>query len=154
MTAQKGVYDVINITKLYLLNSSPIIIPFQSNIPGKSCGIILIIYILGGGGGGGVHAAYGSSQSRGEIRAIAAGLHHSHSNAGFQGMSATYTTAHGNAGSLTCWARPGIKAATSWILVGFLTAELQWELLGLVILVMVILYDERCHAFRTISDQL
>ena len=31
----------------------------------------------------------------------------------------TYTTAQGNAGSLTHWARPGIKPATSWFLVGF-----------------------------------
>ena len=29
-------------------------------------------------------AAYGSSQARGHIRAAAAGLHHSHSNAGFE----------------------------------------------------------------------
>ena len=29
-----------------------------------------------------VYAAYGSSQARGQIGAIAAGLHHSHSNAG------------------------------------------------------------------------
>jgi len=30
--------------------------------------------------------------------------------------SATYTTAHGNAGSLTHWARPGIEPTTSWFL--------------------------------------
>ena len=30
-----------------------------------------------------------------------------------------YTTAHGNAGSLTHWVRPGIKPASSWILVSF-----------------------------------
>ena len=41
--------------------------------------------------------AYGGSQVRGQIRAVATCLHHSHSNA----RSATYTTAHGNAGSLT-----------------------------------------------------
>ena len=35
----------------------------------------------------------------------------------------TYTTAHGNAGSLSYWARPGIKLAYSWILVGFVTPE-------------------------------
>ena len=34
--------------------------------------------------------------------------------------SATYTTAHGNAGSLTYRARPGIKPATSWFLVSFI----------------------------------
>ena len=43
-------------------------------------------------------AAYGGSQARGRIGAVAS-LHHSHSNAG--PTSATYTTAHGNAGSLT-----------------------------------------------------
>ena len=34
--------------------------------------------------------------------------------------SATYTTAHGNAGSLTHWARPGIEPASSRFLVGFI----------------------------------
>ena len=43
--------------------------------------------------------------------------------------AATYTTAHGNAESLTNWTRPGIKPASSWILVGFLTTEPQQELL-------------------------
>ena len=45
-------------------------------------------------------AAYGSSQARGQIRAIGASLHHSHSN-GVRVMSANYTTAQGNTGSLT-----------------------------------------------------
>ena len=35
-----------------------------------------------------------------------------------QAMYATYTTAHGNARSLTHWARPEIKPTTSWVLVG------------------------------------
>ena len=38
-----------------------------------------------------------------------------------------YITAHGNTGSLTHWARPGIELKSSWILDGFmgsLTAEL------------------------------
>ena len=42
--------------------------------------------------------------------------------------SAMYTTADGNARSLTHWAGPGIELSSSWILVGFLTAEPQWEL--------------------------
>ena len=42
--------------------------------------------------------------------------------------SATYTTAHGKAGSLTQCLRPGIKPTSSWILVGFITTEAQWEL--------------------------
>ena len=43
--------------------------------------------------------AYGSSQVRGRIRAAAAVLHRSHSNAGSE--SVTYTTAHNNVRSLT-----------------------------------------------------
>ena len=57
-------------------------------------------------------AAYGDSQPRGRIAAA----------------SATYTTAHGNARSSTLWARSGIKPKSSWTLVGFMTAEPQWEL--------------------------
>ena len=40
---------------------------------------------------------------------------------GIQLASATYTTVHGNARSLTHWARPGIKPVCSWILVGLVT---------------------------------
>ena len=43
--------------------------------------------------------------------------------------SATYTTAHCNAGSLTHWARPGIEPTTSWFLVRFISSLLQWELI-------------------------
>ena len=41
-----------------------------------------------------------SSQARGRIGAAAASLCHSQNNMGIQAMSVTYTTAHGNAGSL------------------------------------------------------
>ena len=47
---------------------------------------------------------------------------------GIWAMSATYTTDHGNAGSLTHWAGPGIESATSWFLVGFLN---QWATMGI-----------------------
>jgi len=43
--------------------------------------------------------------------------------------SVTYTTAHGNAGSLTHWARPGIEPATSWFPVGFISSAPWRELL-------------------------
>ena len=42
--------------------------------------------------------------------------------------SVTYTAAHTNADSLTHWVRPGIEPATSWLLVGFVSTEPQWEL--------------------------
>ena len=38
---------------------------------------------------------------------------------GFWAESATYTTAHSNARSLTHWVRPGIQPMSLWILVGF-----------------------------------
>ena len=44
-------------------------------------------------------------------------------------MSVTHTTAHGYTRSLTHWAGPGIKAASSWILIEFIISESQWELL-------------------------
>ena len=66
---------------------------------------------------------WGGSQARGGIRATTTGLHHSHSNA----RSATYATAHGNAGSLIHWATPGIKPGSSWVLVRFITSEPRQE---------------------------
>ena len=42
--------------------------------------------------------------------------------------SVTYTTAHGNNGTLTYWARTGIELASPWLLVGFVTTELQQKL--------------------------
>ena len=50
--------------------------------------------------------AYGGSQARGLIRAVAGSLRHSHS----------------NVGSLTHWVRQGIKSASSWFLVRFISA--------------------------------
>ena len=46
-----------------------------------------------------------------------------------QATSMTYTTAHGNAGSLTHGARPGIGPATSRFLVRFISAVPWWEFL-------------------------
>ena len=45
-------------------------------------------------------AAYGGPLAKGQIRAAAAGLHHSHKHQ-TPAASATYTTAHSNTGSLT-----------------------------------------------------
>ena len=67
--------------------------------------------------------AYGSSssQARGHIRAAAASLCHSHSNA--RSTSATYTTAHSHTGSLTHWVRAGIEPSSSWTPVWLVTTE-------------------------------
>ena len=48
--------------------------------------------------------------------------------------SVTYITAHGNTGSLTHYARPGIKPASSWIPVRFVSAEPRWEVLEYIFL--------------------
>ena len=45
--------------------------------------------------------AHGSSQTTGQIGAAATGLHHSHGEYQIQDASLTYTTACGNAASLT-----------------------------------------------------
>ena len=72
--------------------------------------------------------AYEVSQARGPIGATAASLHHRHSNSGSE-LCLTYTTAHDNTGSLTHWAKPGIKPTTSWFLGGFVSTVPQRELL-------------------------
>ena len=43
-------------------------------------------------------------------------------------LSATYTPAHSNSGSLTHWVGPGNKPPFSWLVVSFVTAKPQWEL--------------------------
>ena len=86
--------------------------------------------------------AYGGSQARGLIGAVAAGLRQSHSNTRSKPyLRPTPHTAHGNARSLTHWMRPGIKPEFSWILVRFVTAEPQWELPWCVFLFLC-----QCHA--------
>ena len=64
--------------------------------------------------------AYGGSQARSRIGAVATSLGQSHS-------CETYITAHSNARSLTHWARPGIEPVSSWILVGFVNC---WAMMG------------------------
>ena len=83
--------------------------------------------------------AYGGSQDKSIIGATATGQHHSHSNAPtpqpqqrrIWAASVTYTTTHGNTGSLTYWARTGIEPKTSWLLVGFVSATPRQELLDI-----------------------
>ena len=72
-------------------------------------------------------AAYGSSQARGPIGASAAST--TATETPDPSCIWPYTTAHGNAGSLIHWARPGVKHKSSWILVGFITTEPRRELL-------------------------
>ena len=61
-----------------------------------------------------------------EIQLLA--YNNSHSNCEIQAASVTYTIAHSYAGSPTHWARPGIEPASSWILVGFISAVPRREL--------------------------
>ena len=82
-----------------------------------------------------------SSQAMGQIRATTAHLTPQPQQHRIQTMSVTYATAHGNNGSLTHWARPGIEPASSCIPVGFVTTEPQQELL----MYIYILY---CHVYN------
>ena len=59
-------------------------------------------------------AAYGGSQARGVIRAVATGLHQSHSNMGSEPRLWSTPQLMAMLDPLTHWARPGIEAATSW----------------------------------------
>ena len=70
--------------------------------------------------------AFGSSQARGRIGAVAAGQCHIHSHTRSEPCLWPNTTIHGNAGPLTHWA--GIEPASLQMLVRFVTAESQWQL--------------------------
>ena len=95
-------------------------------------------------------AASGASWARCLFGAAAAGLHHSHS----------------NAGSLIHWARPGIEPATSWFLVGFVSAaawrerremliktlEQRWnDIFGKFLFVPSIQRSQLCSTHRRVS---
>ena len=64
--------------------------------------------------------AHGGSQARGSNRSCSRWPTPEPQQRRIRAASATYTTAHGKAGSLTHWARAGIEPATPWFLVGFL----------------------------------
>ena len=64
--------------------------------------------------------AYGGSQARGQIRAVAASLQHSHSNARF----------------LTHWVKPGIEPVSSWMLVRLVSSE-PWQQLPISVFLRV-----------------
>ena len=71
--------------------------------------------------------AYGGSQARGQISYSCRPTPQPQQR-GIREASATYSTAHGAARSLTHWAEPRIKPEFSWTLVGFITTEPQREL--------------------------
>ena len=68
--------------------------------------------------------AHGNSQARGQIRAIATGLHHSYSHWPTPQQHGIQATAHGNIGSFNTLS----EATSSWMLVWFVTTEPQQEL--------------------------
>ena len=76
-------------------------------------------------------AAYGSSQARGSNQNCSCWPVPQPQQQGIWAAFATYTTAQGNTGSLTHWARPGIEHASSWVLVGFVSAKSQQKVPGL-----------------------
>ena len=73
-------------------------------------------------------AAYGGSQPRGSNWSYSLWPTPQPQQCRIQATSVTYTTAHGNTGSLTHRARPEIEPATSWFLVGFASTVPRREL--------------------------
>ena len=69
---------------------------------------------------------------------------------GIRAVSATYTTAHGNAGSLTHWGRPGMELATSWFLVGFVN---NWATAGTPTVHLFLLLTSHCTAISRLFTQ-
>ena len=69
------------------------------------------------------HAGYGSFQVRGLNQIYSCQPTPWPQQHWIRATPAAYTAAHGNSGSLTHWARAGIKPSSSWILVGFVTVE-------------------------------
>ena len=63
--------------------------------------------------------AYGSSQARAWIKAVAAGLHHSHSNVGSEPCLWPTQQLIAMPDPLAHWVRPGIEPTSSWLLVKF-----------------------------------
>ena len=72
--------------------------------------------------------AYGSSQAKGPVGAIAASLHHSHSNVGSELFCDLHLSSR-HRQILNPLSEARGRTESSWILDGFLTAEPQWELL-------------------------
>ena len=71
--------------------------------------------------------AHGSSQPRGPNQSCSCQPTPRPQQCWIWAESVTHTTAHGSTGSLTHWAKPGIKPVTSWIVFGFITAEPRQE---------------------------
>ena len=84
---------------------------------GTVCILLFVFFFLGPG----------SSQARGESE-LQLLVYTTATAMRIWAVSLTYTTARGNARSLTRWTRPGIESVSSWILVGFISAVPQREL--------------------------
>ena len=91
-------------------------------------------------------AAYGGSQARGPVGAIATSLHHSHSNAGSELHLQPILQRTATPDPLTLWVTPGIKPASSWILVRFATTETLRDLRGKRLLFSIwSIHDLKCY---------
>ena len=83
-----------------------------------------------------VPKAYGSSQARGWIGAIATGLITASAKQDPSRVcNLRYAIAHANTRLITHWVRPGIEPTSSWMPVGFLTAKPQQKLPHIVCLI-------------------
>ena len=112
---------------MYTLHHLPKLVILSSQLaqsPSEGCFFLVVVVLLFRA----EPVAYGGSQARGWIRAVACRPTPQLQQHGMQALSATYTTAHGNAGSPTHWSRPGIEPETSRFPVWFVFAALWREL--------------------------
>ena len=95
--------------------------------------------------GEGAPSAYGNSQVRGQIGAVATSLRHSHSNARSEPHQWPTPQLTAALAHLAHWARPGIKLVSSRILVGFVTAEPQEKLWIHLFLILKLIVRSRSY---------
>ena len=94
--------------------------------------------------------AYGGSQASGLIGATAVSLCHNHSNTRSELCLPPTPQLTAKPDPLTHWARPGIEPATSWFLVGFISAAPQRHLLEFIFYVFIntLWFDENTKYTR------
>ena len=93
--------------------------------------------------------AYGGSQAWGQVGTVATSLRHSHSNV--RSKPCLWPTPKLTATQILNRVRPGIEPTSSWLLVGFVTTEPQWELLYILFYILFYIVAKQMN-LNLISD--
>ena len=92
--------------------------------------------------------AYGGSQAMGSNQSCSHWPTPEPQQCQIQAASVNYTTAHGNAGFLTHWAKPGIEPATSWLPARFVN---HWTMIDNNNFILIELFVNINQAFFPLS---